>query len=58
MGMNANFTFVLLELIFEDQLVDLPPVVSSSLPEWEFQISTIRAHIGRSLGRSTPSRGI
>ena len=54
MAKNANFTFLLLELILKDQVADLSPVVSSSLPEWEFQISTVRAHIGRSTGRSTP----
>ena len=31
-----------------------PPVVASSGQEWQFHISTVRAHIGRSTGRSTP----
>ena len=36
-----------------------PPVVASSGQEWQYQISTVRvhigrAHIGRSTGRSTP----
>ena len=45
----------MLELILADQLADLTPlVVASSGPEWQFYISTIRAHSGRSTGRSTP----
>ena len=55
---NGNRTFLLLELIWADQLADLPPVEASSGQEWHFHISTVRAHIGRSTGRSTPSRGI
>ena len=55
---NGNFTFLLLEFILADQvadlLVDLPPVVASSGQEWQFHIATVRAHIGRSSGRSTP----
>ena len=47
---NGNFTFLLLELI----LADLPPVVASSGQEWQFYIATVRAHIGRSSGRSAP----
>ena len=48
-------TFLLLELILADQLADLtPPVVASSGQEWQYDISTVRAHIGRSTGRSTP----
>ena len=47
---NANFTFLLLELILADQLADLPPVQASSGQEWQFHISTVRAHIGRSTG--------
>ena len=31
-----------------------PPVVSSG-QEWQFHISTVRAHIGRSTGRHTPT---
>ena len=30
-----------------------PPVLASSGQEWQFHISTVRAHIGRSSGRST-----
>ena len=37
-----------------DQLADLPPVEASSGQEWQFEISTVRAHIGRSTGRSPP----
>ena len=52
--------FLLLELILADQMADLPPVEASSGQEWQYEISTVRAHIGRSPGRSTPSpsRGI
>ena len=49
---NGNLRFLLFELILADQLADLPPLVqASSSQEWQFGISTIRAHIGR----STPS---
>ena len=52
---NGNFTFLLLELILVDQLADLLPlVVASRGQEWQFYISTVRGHIGRSTGRSTP----
>ena len=44
----------MLELILADQLVDLPLVVASSGQEWQYDISTVRAHIGRSTGRSIP----
>ena len=37
-----------------DQLADLPPVEASSGQEWQYEISTVKAHIGRSTGRSTP----
>ena len=38
-----------------DQLADLPPLVeASSGQEWQFYFSTVRAHIGRSTGKSTP----
>ena len=37
-----------------DQLTDLPMVVASSGQEWQYEISTFRAHIGRSTGRSSP----
>ena len=58
-------TFLLLELIFADQLADLPPVVASSGQEWQYEISTVvlilvdqlastvGAHFGRSTDRST-----
>ena len=50
----GNFTFLLLELILADQLADLlPPLVASSGQEWQSDISTVRAHIGRTTGRST-----
>ena len=53
----GNMKFLLLELILTDQLADLlPPVVASSGPEWQFHISTVKAHIGRSTGRSTSPR--
>ena len=35
-------------------LADLPPVLASSGQEWQFHIATVKAHIGRSSGRSTP----
>ena len=50
---NGDFTLVLLELILADQVSDLPPVLVSSGQEWQFHICTVRAHIGRSTGRST-----
>ena len=55
MAKNGNFTFILLELILADQLADLPnpPLEVSSGQEWQFEISTFTAHIGRSTGRST-----
>ena len=31
-----------------------PPVVASSGQGWQYLISTVRAHIGKSTGRSTP----
>ena len=37
-----------------DQVADLTPVVPSSGQEWQYDISSVRAHIGRSTGRSTP----
>ena len=43
---NGDMTFLLLELIWEDQLADLPPVEACSGQEWHFHISTVRAHIG------------
>ena len=44
----------MLELILADQLTDLAPNTASSSQEWQFYISTIKAHIGRLTGRSTP----
>ena len=54
---NGNFTFLLLQLILADQLANLPPVLASSGQEWQFHISTVTAHIGRSTGKSTSSTG-
>ena len=52
---NGNFIFLLLEFILADQLEHLPPkTLASNGEEWQFYISTVRAHIGRSTGRSTP----
>ena len=52
---NGNFTFLLLELILAEQVADLYPTVeASSGQEWQLHISTVRAHIGRSTGRSIP----
>ena len=31
-----------------------PPVLASSGQEWQFHISNVRAHIGRSTSRSIP----
>ena len=43
------------KLILADQLADLlPPGRSASGSEWQFQIFTVRAHMGRLPGRSTP----
>ena len=47
---NDHFTFLLLRLILEDQVVDLPPVVSSSGQERQYEISAVRVYIGRSTG--------
>ena len=49
----AILRFLLLELILADQLADLPPppVEASSGQEWQYQISTVRVHIGRSTGK-------
>ena len=44
--LNGNFRFLLLELIWADQLADLlPPGRSASASEWQFHISTVRADI-------------
>ena len=53
---NGKFRILLLELILANQLGDLPPVVASSGQEWQYDISTVKAHIGRSTGRSNPSQ--
>ena len=37
-----------------DQLADLPPILASSGQKWQFSIYTLRIHIGKSTGRSTP----
>ena len=45
----------MLEFILADQLVDLLPLIqASSAQEWQFQVSIVTGHIGRSTGRSTP----
>ena len=45
---NGNFTFLLLELILTDHLSDITPQVqTSSGQEWQYEIATVRAHIGR-----------
>ena len=55
MAKNGNFRFPVLELILADHLADLPlPVVASSGQEWQYDISTVRAHNDRSSGRSPP----
>ena len=41
-------------VILVDQLANLSPVEASSGQEWQFQISIVKAHIGRSTGRSKP----
>ena len=35
-----------------------PRVEASSGQEWQFQISIVKAHIGRSTGRSTPQTSL
>ena len=39
-------------------LADLPHLQASSGEEWQFKISIVKAHIGRSSGRSPPKTGI
>ena len=52
---NGNFRFLLLKLMQADQVRrSNPPVEASSGQEWKFQISIVKAHVGRSSGRSTP----
>ena len=53
-GRGIQLRFILLVLILADKLEDLPPVEASSVQEWQQDISTVRAYIGRSTGRSTP----
>ena len=48
-----GYDCVLLELILADQVADQSPIEASSGQEWQFYIYTVRAHIGRSTGRST-----
>ena len=50
----ADLLFVLLELILTDQLADLPSSRSATRSEWQFEIFCVKAHMGRSTGRSTP----
>ena len=52
---NGDFSFLLLDFILADHLPHLPlhPVGASSGQEWQYEISTVRAHIDRSTGRST-----
>ena len=46
---NGDIRFLLLEFILANQLVDLHHlVVASSGKEWQYVISTVRAHTGRS----------
>ena len=51
--LNGSFRFLLLELIWTDQLPDLSP--SRSASDWQFQIFTVQTHSGTSAGRFTPS---
>ena len=45
----------MLEPILEDQVADLTPLGKvTSGQEWQFHISTVRAHIDRSPARYTP----
>ena len=51
---NGNMRFLLLELTLPDQLDRSSfSIEASSGQEWQLFISTVRAHIGRSTGRST-----
>ena len=43
---NDDFIFLLIELILADQVANLPPGEAYSGQEWQFYISTVRAHIG------------
>ena len=51
--LKGNFRFLLLEIILADQLAGLTPSRSASGSEGQFQISTVRDHIGISTSRST-----
>ena len=55
MAKIGDLKFLLLELILADQQADLPnpPVEASRGQEWQFENSTVTAHIGRSTSRST-----
>ena len=46
--------FVLVVLILSDQLHNLAPIEASNGQEWKYEISSVRAHIGRSTSRSNP----
>ena len=46
----------MLEFTLADQVADVPPILTSSGQEWQFQVSIVTAHISRSTGRSTPSQ--
>ena len=51
---NGNMRFLLLDLILTDHLPDIPPQVqTSSGQEWQYEITTVRAHIGRLTGISS-----
>ena len=50
----AIFNFYLFEaFILADQLANLPLREASSVQEWQYEISTVRAHIDRPTGRFT-----
>ena len=56
---NGNFRFLLLKLIYRQissQIYSPSPVETSSGQECQFQISIVKAHIGRSSGRYTPQQ--
>ena len=48
----------MLEFTLADQVADVPPILTSSGQEWQFQVSIVTAHISRSTGRSTPHTDI
>ena len=45
--------FVLVVLILADQLDNLASIEASNGQEWQYEISSVRAHIGRSTDKST-----